>query len=77
MCVLRWDVSLLDQDTRICTSTRRWKVWYEKFKPVHPKASPVVELEEAQEGDVVTLCGDQMMATFFYFSDFFRLFPKP
>ena len=37
---------------------RRLKAWYEIFKPVHPKARPEVELEEAQEGDVVTLGGD-------------------
>ena len=42
--------------TRFCT--RRLKAWYEIFKPVHPKARPEVELEEAQEGDVVTLGGD-------------------
>ena len=37
---------------------RRLKAWYEIFKPVHPKARPEVELEEAQEGDVVRLGED-------------------
>ena len=41
---------------------RRLKAWYKEFKPVHPKARPEVELEEAEEGDVVRLGGDPVGA---------------
>jgi hypothetical protein len=34
------------------------KAWYKEFKPVHPKARPELELEEAEDGDVVRHGGD-------------------